>query len=177
MARWRLINAHYLNVPGTEWEYRETDRTTGKQGRKVFPVPAFLDPKDAADWNYKELGEIIVSDGKGALPRDIIFVGPPTPDMEPLDEDAEKVSAAESHKWVHPIESLPGQSFSQSLLDGLQRQIAELSAGQAAKPAAPISVSGIDPDAFAKLQEQVAALADQNAKLQAQLAEPTARRA
>ena len=78
MARWRLMNAHYLNVSGTEWEHKETDRSTGKQARKVFPVPMLLNPEDPADHNYP--GEIIVAhEGKTAQRRDIIFVGQPSP--------------------------------------------------------------------------------------------------
>lgn len=163
------MTAHYLNVPGTEWEYKETDRNTGRQGRKVWNVPLFLDPRDAADHNYRELGEIIVSDGQGAMGRDIIFVGDPTPDMEPLDAAAEAISKSFEHRWIHPIESLPGQGYSQSLLDDLQRQIAQLSAGQQAKPAAPVSINGIDPQAFAEMQAQMKLLMEQNAALQNQL--------
>src|SRR6266705_1767114 len=106
MARWRLRTGHYLNVPGTEWEYKETDRTTGKTGRKVFAVPMLLDPNDPADHNYP--GEIIVASAEDrAFPRDIIFLGDPTPDMEPIDDEAEAISEALASKWVHPIESLP----------------------------------------------------------------------
>lgn len=107
MARWRLRSAHYLKVPGTEYEHKETDRATGKQAKKVFPVPLYLNPEDQADCNYP--GEIIVTDKKShpAYPKDIYFVGQPTPEMEPLDEEAEKISASFAKKWEHPIESLP----------------------------------------------------------------------
>ena len=121
MARWRLRNPHYLQVPGTEWEYKETDRNTGKQARKVFEVPLYLDPNAPTDQNYP--GEVIVChEGKGA-PKDIIFVGEPTPDMEAIDEEAEKISASLAHKWTHPIDSLPGQGYSQSILAQLEREL------------------------------------------------------
>lgn len=168
MARWRLTAGHYLNVPGNEWEYKETNRDTGRQQRVVFPVPMLLDPQDASAHNYP--GEIIVSNGKFPQPRDYIFEGPPTPDMEPLDDEAQAITDKERPKWIHPIESLPGQSYSQSLLDRFESEIAKLQAGQPA-PRQAIPVNSIDPDAFAKLQEQVAALAEQNALLQGQLAE------
>lgn len=103
MARWRLTAAHYLKVPGTEWEYKEVDMTSGRQARKVFPVPLHLDPNNPSDCNYP--GDIIVKQGKGE-PRDIIFEGPPTPDMEPLDDEAEAISAKWREKWSHPIEDL-----------------------------------------------------------------------
>lgn len=169
MARWRLKETHYLNVPGTEWEYKEVDRNTGKQGRKVFQVPLHLDPDNPSDQNYPQEGIIVVSDGVGSMPKDIIFVGPPTPDMEPLDEAARLISEAESPRWVHPIESLPG-SYSESILADLSKQVSELSKNRASVPAGPVS-AGVDPAAFAKIQEQVQELLAQNATLQAQILE------
>lgn len=107
MARWRLINAHYLNtVEGVEWEYKETDRSTGKMGRKIFNVPLYMDPRDPADHNYP--GEIIVATKSDkAFPKDIVIIGEPTPDMEAIDEEAEAISASLQDKWTHPIDSLP----------------------------------------------------------------------
>lgn len=99
MARWRVTEKHYLNVPGTEYEYRETNETTGKQARKVFPVPLYLDPANPSDCNYP--GEIIVTHkADKAYPRDLIFVGPPTMGMAPLDEEAEAISAKMEKNWV-----------------------------------------------------------------------------
>jgi len=139
MARWRLITGHYLNVlldgKPAEWEYKETDRTTGKQGRKVFPVPMLMDPNDPADHNYP--GEIIVChEGKGER-RDIVFFGDPTPDMEPYDEEGEAISTALAAQWQHPIESLPA-----TMSDGESAFMAKLmeAMGQQ-KPAANTSVS------------------------------------
>lgn len=111
MARWKLTEAHYLNVPGTQWEHKETDRSTGKQARKVFDVPLYLDPEQPADCNYFDdgVGEIIVCyEGKGQ-PRDIVFEGPPTKAMTPLDAEAEAITAPWREKWLgsDPIESLP----------------------------------------------------------------------
>lgn len=167
MARWRLINAHYLNTVDNQWEYKETDRTTGRQARKTFDVPRLFDPNDPADHNYP--GEVIVChEGKGQG-RDYPFFGPPTPEMEPLDDEARAISDSERHKWVHPIESLPGQGFNDGLLASFQQQIAALAAGQAASATAPLPVSIVDPSAFAQMQEQVAALIAQNAELQEQL--------
>lgn len=106
MARWRLTGKHYIHIEGTEWEYKETDQATGQQGRKVFAVPRHLDPDNPRDCNYP--GECIVATKASAqYPRDHIFSGPPTPDMEPLDEEAEAITEATRDSWVHPIESLP----------------------------------------------------------------------
>src|SRR5881392_1048059 len=93
MARWRLKDKHYLSVPGIEWEYQETDRETGRRARKIFTVPLYLDPEIQADWNYPEEGAIIVSTKfDPAHRRDIVFTGPPTPDMEPVDDEAEAIT-------------------------------------------------------------------------------------
>lgn len=105
MARWRLTGPHYLNVPGTEWEHKEISTDTGRQNRKVFKVPRLLDPNDPGDQNRE--GDCVVCwAGKGEA-RDIIFEGDPTPDMTPLDAEAEKVTERCRPKWEHPIESLP----------------------------------------------------------------------
>ncbi len=139
MARWRLITGHYLNVlidgSPAEWEYKEVDRTTGRQGRKVYPVPMLMDPNDPADCNYP--GEIVVCHEDKGERQDIVFVGNPTPDMEPYDEEAEAISASLRQKWEHPIESLPS-----TMSDGESAFMAKLieAMGQA-KPAANASVS------------------------------------
>ncbi len=139
MARWRLITGHYLNVlidgELVEWEYKEIDRTTGKQARKIFPVPMLMDPNDPADCNYP--GEIVVCHEGSGQRRDIVFVGNPTPDMEPYDEEAEAISASLRQKWEHPIESLPS-----TMSDGESAFMAKLmeAMGQA-KPVANASVS------------------------------------
>lgn len=111
MARWRLMTPHYLNIidpdsgEATEWVYAETDRTTGKARRKVYHVPQLLDPKDPTQLNFGD-DIVVCQEGKGQ-PKDIIFFGEPTPDMEPMDEEAEAISAGLQHKWTHPIDTLP----------------------------------------------------------------------
>lgn len=105
MARWRLTEAHYLQVKDCFWEQVETDRETGRQRRKQYPVPLHLDPKNPADCNYRpntgnvlmggnseEVGSIVVCwEGKGER-RDLVFIGDPTSGMEPLDDEAKEVS-------------------------------------------------------------------------------------
>lgn len=167
MARWKLTSEHYLNVPGTEWEYKEVDLTTGRQARKVFFVPLYLDPKDPADCNYP--GEIIVTNGGSAQPRDIKFVGKPTPEMDPIDDEAIAQTEAERPRWKNPIEQFG--EYSQSLISNFEAQIAQLMAGMAAAPAQPVAKGQVSPTDFARLQEQVAALMEQNAAMAAELAE------
>ena len=176
MARWLLRDAHYLSVPGTEWEYKESDRETGQQARKIYEVPIYLNPKWEGDWNDRELGGIVVSDKYDpAHRRDIVFTGPPTPDMEPLDDEAQAISQKyiDAGAWKHPIESM-NMTYSESRLSDFEREIAQIMAGQMMKKDVPlpnVSLQGVDPKKFDELQRQVEALMSQNAKLQAQILE------
>ena len=175
MARWRLLNPHYLNVPGTEWEYVEISRATGKQARVRFPVGLFLNPQDPADHNYP--GEIIVADKKSSYKNDIIFVGNPTPDMEPVDEEAEKISGEWRPKWIKPMseEALPGYGdYSQSLFSKFEKELTNAikSAGGVPKGAENVSVKASE---FDELKRQVAELARQNAELLAKVKRPVGR--
>lgn len=175
MARWKLTDAHYLAVPGTEWEYKETNRETGRQARKVYEVPVYLNPKDSADWNYPRDEAIIVSNKfDPAFPRDIVFRGTPTPDMEPLDDDAQAISDSERSKWIHPIEAL-NMTYSESRLSEFERAIAEHTAKSMAAAPPALSLSGVDPAAFERMQQQLASLIEQNAKLQAAIDAPKRR--
>jgi hypothetical protein len=169
MARWMLKDAHYLSVPGIEWEYKETDRETGRQARKVYEVPLYLNPTWTQDWN--DPGGIVVSNRfDAAHRRDIVFVGPPTPDMEPLDDEAIEISNKYRAEWKHPIESL-NMTYSESRLSEFERSIAEFMANKGVeqmKTMPNVSAKGIDPKKFEELQVQVAELMSVNAVLQAE---------
>lgn len=124
MARFRLTGPHYIKIQGTEWEQSETDLITGKQGRKRYPVPLYLDPGDPSSCNYP--GEVIISNkADRAFPRDLIFDGPPTLDMTPLDEEAEILCAEQLKRGEHPIDSLPsnGDTFGERLLRQLEDKL------------------------------------------------------
>jgi len=177
--RWSLRNAHYLKVAelpdGTkcEWEHKETSRESGRTVRKLFPVPILLDPRDPADCNYP--GEVIVThfvEGAHILVRDIIFVGEPTPEMEPLNEPAQAISDSLRGKWEHPIDTLPAnggmnqaeQAFMQSMMANFAKEIG------AALPKANLAV----PDGeVVELKERLAKL---EALLAAQQAKPATER-
>lgn len=129
MARWKVTAKHYLHAEQygqpTEWERQETNQATGRMFRKAYKVPMFIDPDDPFCINKHEGFCVVARKGKDK-PGDIIFFGPPTPDMEPLDDEAIAETEAERPKWVNPIESLPvevGQEFGKQILEMLQKQL------------------------------------------------------
>lgn len=133
MARWRLTGPHYLNVPGTEWEYSEITRD-GKQSRKRFAVPTYLDPASPPtmrDPNGRNDEIIVCHVGKGQ-PNDVEFEGDPSPDMIPLDDEAKAISQrlAESSWKVQP--ELLQDSFGAHLERNLEKQLIALRKDQAA---------------------------------------------
>lgn len=175
MARWRLVEAHYLNVPGTVWEQMETDRETGRQRRKAYPVPLHLDPKAAADWNYRpngghvsvggntlDEGMIIVCwEGKGEK-KDIVFIGNPTPSMEPFDEEAEEITASLKPTWHDPINEFDlGISASEQMVIDAHKQMTE----------AMVKLSQPNPE-FTALMGTMVKMMEQNAAILAMLANP-----
>lgn len=170
MARWRLVNAHYLNVPDTEWEYQESDRNTGANNRKRFPVGRFLDPNDPSSNTPRGSGEVIVCHAGKGIRSDWTFSGDPTPEMEPVDEEAEAISKACAPKWKHPIDSLPGTvDFSQSLIAGFEKAMMQV---------APQPNTAVSQNDLAAVHAQMAELMAKNAELEARLtATASARRA
>jgi hypothetical protein len=130
MARWRLMTSHYLNtVTPAEWEYKATQ--SGKSVRKRFTVPRYLDINDPSDWTVKvgngapvafggsddgAAGLIIVClDGQGA-PGDVAFLGDPTPDMMPLDDEARELSGQYTDVWSYKPDNAD-VSYSQTIID------------------------------------------------------------
>src|SRR3974390_1952394 len=107
MARWRLLEPHYLFTdPGAVWEHMETERTTGRQIRKQYPVPRYFHHEAESD-RTDGVGQMVVeTDGNNAQPTDIIFKGEPTPGMMPLDDAAKAITEKNKEKW-----SLPNRMF------------------------------------------------------------------
>lgn len=128
MARWRVTAKHYINAKqfgeDTTWVREETNRDTGRAFRRTFAVPLYIDPEDPLCIN-KNLGFCVVATDGSEMPGDIIILGPPTPDMEPLDDEARAITKTESVKWKDPINSLPiniGEDFGNQLLAMLTAQ-------------------------------------------------------
>ena len=129
MARWKVTAKHYIHATQygqpTEWERQETNTDTGRLFRKAYKVPMYIDPEDKFCINKHE-GICVVARPGSEKPGDILFEGPPTMDMEPLDDEARAETEAEKHKWVDPINSLPaaiGEDFGRSLLEALSAQL------------------------------------------------------
>lgn len=164
MARWRLNSPHYLNVKEldgepVEFRYTEQSLQTMRNRSRAFPVPLYLDPKDPTLINSED--GIVVSDGNHPGPKDYIFLGDPTPEMMPIDDEAEKITEKHRSKWINPVETFGlGQDYSQSLLSALERQIEAIN--RVAPGAQPIQV---DQDKLNKVLERLAALEAQNAEL------------
>jgi hypothetical protein len=160
--RWRLLAAHYLNVAtypdGTriEWEHKETNAINGRAVRKLFPVPLLLDPETSTDHNYP--GEIIVTqeaEGAHCLMQDLIFLGPPTRDMEPLNDAAEEISNQHRARWTNPVETLPANGGMNSAEMEFMQNMMKAFAGQQSPTVPNTSVSR---EAYDALQERLAKL-------------------
>ena len=171
MARWKLVENHYLNCKDTNWEYKEIDRASGRERRKQLPVPRFLNIEDPADWTWRDPmsnrdnqnGEIVVCwEGKGQ-PGDLTFYGEPTPGMIPVDDEARAISKGFEEHWRYKPEGSE-ISYSQSMLDKFMADKAELES----KPAT-VEVAGL-----ADLLASLGAMAQQNQAFLATLAQAAA---
>lgn len=148
MARWKLSCSHYLNtVKPAKWRYSHADRATGELIEQEFIVPRMLDVRDPKCWtnrfsagtpvsrggnNMDAEGEIIVChQGKGE-PSDIEFIGNPTPDMVPQDEEAQAISDSFQAHWAYKPD-VPEVQFSQAIVDR----------SAAAVTPAPVQVEGL----------------------------------
>lgn len=139
MARWKLTEAHYLKVPGTQWEYNSIDRRTGRPKREIFSVPLQLDPKSIDDltkygqpdptFPSRDVEDyiIVVTDTAGVNQRDVVFEGKPTPGMLPLDDDAKAITAACSKGMWEPTAGTDDDSarasLSNKVIDDLMGQM------------------------------------------------------
>lgn len=165
MARWRLTEPHYLNVPGIEWEQVTTDRVTQRPVRRKFPVPQYLDPRAQDDWNYRRDGmdgEIIVCHKDKGQPNDIVFVGDPTPGMLPLDDEAKEISGRFTWTPTQGIDDVSQQtSYQAKILQGLVEKLGEASVQSPAGA----------PAGFEKFMESMAVMMQQQTQLLAMLLE------
>lgn len=165
MARWKLIVPHYLfGYPpdlaeeGVEWEYKETDRISGRERRKRFKVPFYMDE-----------GSIVCHEGRG-LDTDTVFVGSPTHDMLPLDEEARRITASlPAAMSFDDFFGAQGETgFSAHILSAIEKQIGQLDKKLGGTPI-QVTESGVSRNEFEALQKQMADLMAQNMKLQEML--------
>jgi hypothetical protein len=130
-------------------------------------VPRFLDPDDPKTRKNADGDVVVCYDGSQQVRTDYVFVGACTPDMIPLDEEAEALSEAELRRGQHPMDSLPANgSYADDILAKFTKAIEGLGG-----VVPNTSLAGVDPQQFAELQDQVRQLMEQNAAMQAQLLE------
>lgn len=173
MARWRVTAKHYLLArqfgEETTWVREETNRDTGRAFRRTFAVPLYIDPEDPICIN-RNIGYCVVATEGSEMPGDITLLSPCTPDMEPLDDDAKRITAEESKKWKDPINSLPisiGDDFGNQLLAMLTAQFNNVS------NAPSVSLKGASTSELDELKAMLAAQQEQIAKLIGATSTPT----
>lgn len=163
MARWKLTAKHYLHAnqygQPTEWQREEVNTQTGRTFRKSYKVPMLIDPEDPFCIN-RIVGYCVIATIGSAQPGDIeVFDFKPTPDMEPLDEEARAMSEAERPNWVNPIDGLSpqmGEDFAQQLLGALQQRANSMQANQS------VPQPGLQPNAeVAELKGVISAMQKQ----------------
>ena len=134
MARWKLTEAHYLKVPGTKWEYTETNRVTGRPMRTQFDVPLYISPHD--DGDLKEFGQppngdiVVTNAPDGKFPKDVEFLGPPSVGMVPLDDEAKAQTAVLEKRGLSVTQGLDSEdqnaSYVNRMLSGLIDQMTDM---------------------------------------------------
>lgn len=141
MAIWRLRAPHYLNIPGTKYIRQETDLQTGEAVYHTFDVPRLLDPEDKKRSANSEDGGCLVTNkaaDKRLNKRLWLFVGSPTPDMEPEDEEAEAISASLRPQWTMPLDGDltidPTVTMAAAIGRALADQLSTLQMGGVARP-------------------------------------------
>jgi hypothetical protein len=165
MARWKLIEAHYIfakrDGQGTEWEYKEINRANGREIRKKFQVPMHLDPKVETDWTHRPDGPyndgiVVVATADTTDSHDIVIDAKDvTPGMLPMDDDARKISAKLDER-VTPIPGDENATYSERLLDKFIQQLADAKSTVTSAPATP----GVE-----KVLESMTAMMEQNQKI------------
>ena len=129
------LETRYIHVPQhrqtRQVALSETDRSSGENLEKEFIVPRLLDiirpalldqparcrcPGRRLRTNIGAEGEIVVCQPGKGQPGDIEFLGDPTPDMIPMDEEAEEISRGFADHWAwKPDTAEP--NYSQSIVD------------------------------------------------------------
>ena len=166
MARWQLVEPHYLNVPGTKWELTTNNRKTNRPERKSYSVPLHLHPDIEADWTRRDGEEGIITvclEGKGHPDgRDIPFIGSPTPGMLPLDDEAREISSKFDWKPTQGLDDVSqAESHTSKILGGLIDQLTDIKVKASEAP----GIAGMD-----KFMETMSAMMAQNQQILMMLA-------
>lgn len=163
MARWKCLVGHYLygHMPGdekNEWMREETNRDTGRVARKFMKVPVYIDPKDPSCCN-RDGDCIVCHEGRG-LPSDIVFEGNPTPDMQPIDDEAKALSDKFAGDYTK-MENVEGGKAN-DVLSRLESVLADTMKSA-------VSTKNVPNDVLEAMNKRLEELAKQNAELIARL--------
>jgi hypothetical protein len=183
MPRWKLTAKHYLQAlqfgQPSEWQREEINVQTGRAFRKTYPVPMFIDPDDPFCIN-RHVGYCVVATEGSDQPGDLIVSNfKPTPDMEPLDEEARTMSEAERPNWINPIDGLSpmmGEDFANQLLAALQQQMNQTSGVSPSQLGVNSEVSNLSTLVAAQqrqIDQLLAALSGRSAEGEARHAAPS----
>jgi hypothetical protein len=182
MARWKLTAKHYLQAlqfgQPSEWQREEINVQTGRAFRKTYPVPMFIDPDDPFCIN-RHVGYCVVATEGSDQPGDLIVSNfKPTPDMEPLDDEARQLSEAERPNWINPIDGLSpmmGEDFANQLLAALQQQMnkTSISPGQAGVNSEVSNLSTLVAAQQRQIDQLLAALSGRSVEGEARRAAPS----
>ena len=163
MARWQLTTPHYLHtVRTTEWEHKETDRDTQEEVRTRYPVPRYL-----------ERGSIVTRGEPPQSKFEFEIIGDPTPDMVPLNADAQAISDTFMPHWSK-MGSFELGGGTEAVLAGLADKLEK--AMTSGMPVYAQPLNGVSQDQFTALQNQVTELMKQNAELIGQLLNNSSKR-
>lgn len=165
--RWKLLTPHYIKVPGTVWTQEEQPFATPKRIKREFPVPLYLNPEDPSQWTERNedrsFGYIVVCHAGKGKPSDTVFVGDPTPDMEPLDDEAREESAKFTGRWTMAGE-MPAGDFENNVFSYLLRQVDAVAARNVDTPEN-------DRAQLSSMTAQIADLISENENLKRRLGE------
>lgn len=175
MAKWRLTSDHYLNVVCDEYgekidyEYSETDQQTNRVRRRSWDVPMLIGREKIVTNKQEDFDAF----GGDTRERPVLFKGDPTPDMQPIDEEAKAISAKLQPKWRHAIESLPttyNGDYSASLIAGFEKLLTQAAAQQKPVELPNTPAPNISNERLDAMQKQIEQLMEMNMRLMAEKA-------
>jgi hypothetical protein len=123
--------------------------------RKALLVPMLIDPGDRGCINKHE-GICIVAYKGSEHPGDIVFFGPPTVDMEPIDDEATAITMEWRKEWsknaAFDTFMISGEDYGKSILRMLESQLSD-----SMRSNKPVSLAGASESSMADLKAMIEA--------------------